>query len=186
MSRRRSLLIAVLVAIPLFAARALLPFAGPEASLARADEATDIDPAAVKRAGNTVKMLDNIFKQTVVLITDKYVHDEEDFAAGSAAVLLFKNVSDSGPVKVRLIDLTGEPYDEENVAADAFEKAAAKKLKAGAAEHQQVLRSDGKPVLRALTAVPVVSKKCVMCHPHYADAKKNEAIGAISYLVPIE
>jgi hypothetical protein len=29
-------------------------------------------------------------------------------------------------------------------------------------------------------------KKCVMCHAHYADAKKGEPIGAISYTVPIE
>jgi|GEM_PF-5876378 len=40
--------------------------------------------------------------------------------------------------------------------------------------------------LRALTSVPVVMKKCVMCHEHYADAKEGEAIGAISYTFPIE
>ena len=45
---------------------------------------------SVQRSRDTVATLDNIFKQTIVLITDKYVHDEDDFAAGSAAVLLFK------------------------------------------------------------------------------------------------
>jgi hypothetical protein len=29
-------------------------------------------------------------------------------------------------------------------------------------------------------------KKCTMCHAHYADAKPGEAIGAISYIIPIE
>jgi len=29
-------------------------------------------------------------------------------------------------------------------------------------------------------------KKCVMCHEHYADVKKGEPIGTISYTVPIQ
>ncbi len=131
-------------------------------------------------------MLDNIFKQTVVLITDKYVHSEDDFAAGSAAVLLFENISSSGPHKVRLIDATGQPYDEENVAKDDFEKEGIKELKAGAALFDRVIRQDGKPYLRTVTTVPVVMEKCVMCHAHYADVAKGAPIGAISYTIPIE
>lgn len=144
------------------------------------------DKAAVERARKTVKMLDNIFKQTVVLITDKYVHDEDDFAAGSAAVLLFKNISESGDNTVRLIDATGDPYEPGNVAKDDFEKSGIKRLKAGAALHEQVVTRDGRSFLRAMTPVPVVMQKCVMCHAHYEDAKKGEPIGAISYTVPIE
>jgi len=144
------------------------------------------DEAAVERSRKTVKTLDNIFKQTIVLITDKYVHDEDDFAAGSAAVLLFKNISESGDNKVRLIDATGEPYEPENVAKDTFEKAGIKQLKAGADSHELIVTRDGKSQLRVMTPVPVVMQKCVMCHPHYADAKEGEPIGAISYTVPIE
>ena len=44
----------------------------------------------------------------------------------------------------------------------------------------------GKPMLRALTPVPVVMQKCLMCHAHYADAKDGEPIGAIIYTVPRE
>ena len=131
-------------------------------------------------------MLDNIFKQTIVLITDKYVHDEDDFAAGSAAVLLFKNISESSDNKVRLIDATGNPYESENVAKDDFEKKGIKLLKAGQKGHEQVITKDGKPFLRALTPVPVVMKKCMMCHDHYKDAKEGEPIGAISYTIPIK
>lgn len=159
------------------------------ANIAKAVEkatAAKPDSAAVERSRKTVQLLDNIFKQTVVLITDKYVHDEDDFAAGSAAVLLFKNISDSGDNKVRLIDATGEPYDEENVAKDDFEREGIKRLKAGDPVYEKVVSKDGKHQLRALTAVPVVMQKCVMCHAHYADAKKGEPIGAISYTVPIE
>ncbi len=144
------------------------------------------DKAAVERTRKTVQTLDNIYKQVVVLVTDKYVHDTDDFAAGSAAVLLFKNISDSGSHNVRLLDATGEPYEPENVAKDDFEREGVKRLKAGAANYEQVVSEDGKPYLRAMTPVPVVMKKCIMCHEHYADAKKGEPIGAISYTVPIE
>ncbi|MEZ6059759.1 MAG: DUF3365 domain-containing protein [Planctomycetaceae bacterium] len=159
------------------------------AGRAEADEkaaAGKPDAAAVERARKTTAMLDNIFKQTVVLITDKYVHDENDFAAGSAAVALFENISSSGPTKVRLIDATGQPYDEKNVARDDFEKAGIKKLKAGAKLHEEVVSTDGKPFLRTVTTVPVVMEKCVMCHAHYAEVEKGAPIGAISYTIPIE
>lgn len=147
---------------------------------------TVVDEQAIDRSRETVKMLDNIFKQTIVMVTDKYVHDEDDFAAGSAAVLLFKNISESGENKVRLIDATGDPYEMDNVAKDEFEKQGIKRLKAGAKGYEQVISKNGKAYLRSLTPVPVVMQKCVMCHSHYADAKPGEPIGAISYTVPIE
>jgi hypothetical protein len=145
-----------------------------------------VDKAAVARSRKQVQMLDNIYKNTVVLITDKYVHDEDDFAAGSAAVLLFENISKSGSHKVRLIDASGQPYDDKNVARDDFEREGVKRLKAGEAIYEQVQQIDGKPQLRTLTPVPVVMKKCIMCHDHYRDVKEGEPIGAISYTVPIE
>ena len=156
-----------------------LPFAIAEEAASAPDE------KAVERSRETVKTLDNIFKQTIVLVTDKYVHDEDDFAAGSAAVLLFKNISESSDNKVRLIDATGDPYESKNVAKDAFEKEGIKQLKAGAKGYETVVTKDGNPFLRSMTPVPVVMQKCVMCHAHYADAKKGEPIGAISYTIPI-
>jgi hypothetical protein len=143
------------------------------------------DPA-VARARKTVQMLDDIYKNAVVLITDKYVNDEDDFAAGSAAVALFEAISKKGWHQVRLIDATGQPYEEKNVARDDFEKAGIARLKAGDAVYEQVVEADGGRQFRALTPLPVVMKKCVMCHAHYADAKENEPIGAISYSVPVE
>lgn len=144
------------------------------------------DEAAVARARKTVGMLDDIYKKTIVLITDKYVNDADDFAAGRAAVLLFKQITDSGMHTVRLIDATGEPYAPKNVAKDAFEKEGIKRLKEGAKSFEQIADEKGKPVLRVVTPIPVVMKKCVMCHAHYADAKPGEPIGAISYSIPIE
>ena len=156
------------------------PAAKPVAAARSAD-----DPA-VARARKTVQMLDDIYKNAVVLITDKYVHDEDDFPAGSAAVALFEAISKKGWHQVRLIDATGKPYEEKNVARDDFEKAGIARLKAGDAIYEQVVEADGGRQYRAITPSPVVMKKCVMCHAHYADAKQNEAIGAISYSVPVE
>ena len=144
------------------------------------------DEAAVERARKKVQMLDEVYKNAVVLITDKYVHEEDDFPAGSAAVALFEAISKKGWHQVRLIDATGQPYEEKNVARDDFEKAGIARLKAGDAVYEQVVDVDGQRQYRALTPVPVVMKKCVMCHAHYADAKENEPIGAISYSVPVE
>lgn len=142
--------------------------------------------AAVERARKTVRMLDDVYKGAIVLITDKYVHDETDYPAGSAAIDLFAEITKKGWHEVRLIDVSGEPYDPENVAEDEFEKEGVQQLKAGESYHEKVVQKDGKPYLRAMTAVPVVMQKCVMCHPNYADANEGEAIGAISYVMPIE
>lgn len=150
------------------------------------EKAGEPSKEAVERARKTVKMLDDVYKTAVVLITDKYVNSEKDFPAGSAAIALFGEIGKKGWHEVRLIDVSGEPYDPENVANDAFEKAAVKELQSGKAYHEEVIKKEGKPYLRAMTAIPVVMPKCVMCHPNYKDAKKGAAIGAISYTMPIE
>lgn len=143
------------------------------------------DPA-VERARKTVKMLDDVYKTAVVLITDKYVHDEDDFPAGSAAIVWFAEISKKGWHEVRLLDATGDPYDDKNTARDKFDREAIKQLKSGKDFYDQIEDKEGKRYLRAATPVPVVLKKCIMCHPHYADAKKGEPIGLLSYTMPIE
>jgi hypothetical protein len=145
-----------------------------------------VDPAALERTRKELKMLDDIYKTTIVLITDKYVHDKEDFPAGGAAVALFDAMQKKGWHEVRLLDATGKPHEKKNAPADDFEKEAVKKLKAGGDYYEQVVEKDGKPFLRAATPVPVVMKKCALCHEHYNDAKKGEAIGALSYTIRIE
>lgn len=142
---------------------------------------------AVDRARDTVKMLDDVYKTAVVLITDKYVHSEEDFPAGSAAVALFQAINEKGWHKAQLLDVTGDPYDAKNVADDDFEKQGIAKIKAGTAFVEAVEKdAEGKLVFRALTPVPVVMEKCVMCHAHYADVPKGQAIGVISYSIPLK
>lgn len=142
--------------------------------------------SAVERARKSVKMLDDVYKTAIVLITDKYVHDEDDFSAGSAAIEWFDAISKKGWHEVRLLDATGDPYDEKNTARDSFDHEAIKQLKSGKSFYDRIEEKEGKRYLRAATPVPVVMTKCMMCHPHYADAKKGEPIGLLSYTMPIE
>lgn len=141
---------------------------------------------ALERTRDTVKMLDDVYKTAVVLITTHYVNDEDDLPAGTAAIALFDAISKKGWHEVRLIDASGDPIDEKNTAKDEFEKAAVKQLKAGELWHEEVIKKDGKRYLRAATPVPVVLEKCIMCHENYKGLKKNEPIGALSYTIPIK
>jgi len=141
---------------------------------------------ALDRTRKTVRMLDDIYKTTVVLITDKYVNTTDDFPAGSAAIALFDAINKKNWHQVRLVDATGDPYDDENVAQDDFEKQAIKELKAGKGYYEKLEKRDDGRYLRAATPVPVVMDKCIMCHDHYKDAKEGEPIGALLYTLKVE
>ena len=150
------------------------------------DKQADDADAAVKRARREVRMLDDIYKSAVVLITQNYVTEESDLPAGAAAKALFEMVKAKGWHEVQLLDATGDPIDEENAPDDDFEKAALKKILAGAGYYDQVEENDGKSVLRAATPIPVVLEKCIMCHDHYADVPEGQAIGMLGYTIPLE
>lgn len=162
---------------------ALAVLVSPERTFSR--EKPKKNDRAVERTRETVKMLDDIYKTAVVLITTHYVNDEDDLPAGTAAIALFEAVGKKGSHQVRLLDASGEPIDDENTAKDEFEKAAVKELKAGNSWHEEVVEKDGKRYLRAATPIPVVLEKCVMCHENYKAVKKGEPIGALSYTIPI-
>lgn len=150
-----------------------------------ADKPAKEDPA-VDRARREVKMLDDLYKTAVVLITEHYVQEESSLPAGTAAKALFSAMKEKGWHEVRLLDATGQPIEASNAPCDDFEKEAIKQLKSGKSYHEQIVAKDGKRSLRAATIVPVVMEKCIMCHPHYKDAKKGAAIGALSYTLTIE
>lgn len=143
------------------------------------------DPA-VERTRQQIMMLDDIYKTAVVAITDKYVHKETDSPAIIVAMGLFDAMKKKGWHEVRLIDATGQPYEEKNVAKDDFEKAAVKALVGGKDYYEQLVTTNGKQRLRAATAVPVVMKKCTMCHENYKQVKEGVAIGLLTYDVPVK
>ena len=154
-------------------------------SSAVADEKPKKDPG-IERARREVKMLDDIYKTSIVLITTHYVGDDEDLPAGSAFKALFAAVEKKGWHKVRLVDASGEPYNDENTAKTSFEKKAMKELLKGKSAVDEVVSRGGKRYLQAMTAIPVVMDKCIMCHENYRDVPKGQAIGAMSYEVPIQ
>ena len=175
MKRKQTSALLVIVAATLVAGSAI----SQEAKKPKKDR-------AVERTRKTVRMLDDIYKSAVVLITEHYVNDSDDLPAGSAAKALFAAVKKKGWHEVKLLDASGEPYNEKNVAEDAFEKEAVKQMKAGEGWYDEIVQKDGKRYLRAATPIPVVMEKCTMCHPNYKDAKKGAAIGLLSYTIPIE
>jgi hypothetical protein len=142
--------------------------------------------AAIERTRRQVKMLDDLYKTAVVLITTHYVTANSSLPAGSAAIALFDAMKEKGWHEVRLLDATGSPLMAKNVATDAFAREAIARLKAGESYYDTVAEREGKRYLRAVTPIPVVMEKCIMCHPNYAQAQQGEPIGVLAYTVPIE
>lgn len=149
------------------------------------DQETDAIDLSVERARREVRMLDDIYKTSIVLITTHYVHGDEDLPAGSAFKALFSAVSKKGWHDVRLVDASGEPYNDENTPKPGFEKRALKSIVDGELYYDEVVNDGGKRFLLAATAIPVVMDKCIMCHENYRNLPKGKAIGALSYKVPV-
>jgi len=142
--------------------------------------------AAVERARREVQMIDTIYKTSIVLITQEYVNDDEDLAAGEAFRLLFETMTKKGFHEVKLIDASGEPHNDENAPKEGFEQVAVKKLVAGESVYDEIVTENGKRFLNSATAVPVVMKKCIMCHDNYEGLPAGRAIGAMRYKIPID
>ena len=141
--------------------------------------------AAVERTRKQTRMLDDLYKTAIVLITEHYVKGDEP-AAAVAGKQLWKEMKAKGHHEVRLLDATGDPIEASNVPADDFEAAALKEIIAGKSSVDRVVEKDGKRFLRTATIVPVVMTKCVSCHPHYAKVPKGQAIGTLVYTLPVE
>ncbi|HSQ57101.1 MAG TPA: DUF3365 domain-containing protein [Gemmata sp.] len=164
------------------ATAAIIAATSPHGSGVVAADTKAPDPAAVERARATVKLIDDLHKGYVVTITDTYVKAQESTPAATVAKKVFAHMEKSGHGTGRLIDVSGQPIREGNVAKSDFEKRAAKEIKSGKAYLDEVAEKDGKPVLRAATVVPAVMAACVNCHPH---VKKGEVLGALVYEIPI-
>ena len=146
--------------------------------------ATKVD-VPLKHARHTVKMLDDLYKNAVVLITKVYVEDESSTPAVTAAQALWATMHEAGWHNARLVDATGDPYDADNVPKSELEKKMIGKLNTKDNYFDSVVEKDGKRYLHAVTQVPVVMKKCTLCHENYKDVAPGATIGAISYQIPI-
>ena len=141
------------------------------------------DDAALKRARWETEMLDNLYKNAIVLITTHYVTEETDLPAGSAFKALFAEMKDKGYHEVRLLDGLGEPINDENLPQDDFEKAGIEAMLAGKPIYEKVENRDGQRVLRTVTPLPMVMAKCVLCHDNYEGKK---IVGGLGFTVPVD
>ncbi|HVS88067.1 MAG TPA: DUF3365 domain-containing protein [Candidatus Acidoferrum sp.] len=148
-----------------------------------AENASGKPDAAVERTRQEVKMLDDLFKNAIVLIDSHYVKKPSDFPAATAAKALFAALKKDGWYDVRLLGLTDVIGDPDDVPRDAFEQTAAKKLLAGDNSYEEVVETGGKRTLRVATSIPVVSENCVMCHANFLGNKGN--VGGLAYTVPV-
>ena len=141
-----------------------------------------VDPAALQRARDQVTMLDDLYKTAVVGINDTYVEQQSGVPAAVVAGKVFHAMRAKGYHDARLVDVTGKPKNDDNVAKTDFEKKAVQEIKAGKARFEEVGEKEGKPVLRAATLVPAVNKICSGCHR----AKVGDKLGTIVYELPIK
>ena len=139
----------------------------------------------LERTRREVRMLDDIYKTSIVLITTHYVDGKDSLPAGSAFKALFEAVKKKGWHEVRLLDATGDPYEPNNAPKEGFEQRAIAKLLAGQSAYDEVVTEEGKQYLLAATAIPVVMDKCTLCHENYKGLPAGKAIGALGYKVPI-
>src|SRR5262249_30710756 len=125
MARFRWGVLALIVASGLVA----VPLVGKEpAKKEEKKEEVKADPATVARTRETIKMLDDLYKLSIVHVTKTYVKARERTPAARVAKLVFKDMAAKGWHTVRLIDATGEPINKKNVANNPFEKRALAKL----------------------------------------------------------
>jgi uncharacterized protein DUF3365 len=148
-----------------------------------AEKASGSKDAAVERTRQEVKMLDDLYKNVIVLVNEHYVNKASDFPAATTTKEVFAAMKKNGWHEVRILGLTDVLGDPDDAPNDAFEQTAAKKLLAGDASYEEVVETGGKRYLRVATGIPVVSEKCVMCHENFKGNKGN--IGSLSYTVPV-
>src|ERR1039457_4644421 len=92
-----------------------------------------VDPAALERTRDSVKMLDDLYKNAVVIITKTYVEQQADTPAAAVAKEVFKAMHKQGWHSARLVDATGKPKGKGNAPKTDFEKRGVEQMKAGKA-----------------------------------------------------
>jgi hypothetical protein len=147
------------------------------ASSLRAEEAKKDDPA-LERARDQAQMLDALYKNAVVSITNKY----DGPPAIKVAKDVFSAMEKGGWHKAKLVDASGTPQNEANLPQTLFEKRAAKEIQAGKPYYDEVSGEGKSRTLQVATVVPAVTTKCATCH----GVKQGELLGFIRYEIPVK
>ncbi len=139
--------------------------------------------AELNQAREKVKMLDELYKTFIVLITGEYVNNPSVLPAATLSKRVFEVMSKKGWHKARLLDATGTPFNPDNNPKDEFERDAIKAIISGRTYFERVEKIKGRDYLRAATAVHAVMQGCIICHP---SKKVGDLLGAISYSIPLK
>ncbi len=139
---------------------------------------TPQDDPALDRAREQVKMLDDLYKNAVVSITNKY----DGAPAIKVAKDVFAAMEKNGWHKAKLVDATGSPQSDANLPQTDFEKRAAVAIRSGKPYYDEVATERSKRTLYAATIVPAVTKKCATCH----GVKQGDLLGFVRYELPIK
>ncbi len=137
----------------------------------------------LEHARKTVRMLDDLYKTYIVMITEEYVDDPSVLPAATLTKRVFKAMTEKGWKKVRLLDATGTPFNPENNPVDAFERDAINAMISGKTYFEKIEKIDGKDYLRAVTSVHAVMKGCISCHP---TSRVGDLLGGIAYEIPLQ
>ncbi|MFQ5687683.1 MAG: DUF3365 domain-containing protein [Candidatus Scalindua sp.] len=141
------------------------------------------DDEDIDQARKTVKLLDDLYKTFIELITEEYVKNPDLLSAATLSKRVFKVMEEKGWHKARLLDATGTPFNPDNNPRDQFERKAINALAWGNAYIERVEKIEGIYYLRAATSVTAVTEGCTICH---LDKKVGDLLGAISYTIPLE
>jgi hypothetical protein len=136
------------------------------------------DDPALERTRAHAKMLDDVFKITVVDITNRY----DGPPAAKVAKAVFAAADQKGYFSARLVDLTGSPLNEDNVPKSDFEKRAAEVLHRGKAYYEEVVGTGQDRRLLVASAVPAVVRKCARCH----GVEQGALLGFLRYDLPVK
>ncbi|MGR3293633.1 MAG: c-type heme family protein [Candidatus Scalindua sp.] len=134
-------------------------------------------------ARKTVRMLDDIYKTYIVLITEEYVDDPSVLPAATLSKRVFKSMNKKGWHKARLLDATGTPFNPENNPRDEFERDAINAMISGRTYFEKIEKINGKVHLRVVTSVHAVMKGCISCHP---SSRVGDLLGGIAYDITLD
>ena len=137
----------------------------------------------LEHARKTVRMLDDVYKTYIVLITEEYVDDPSVLPAATLSKRVFKSMNKKGWHNARLLDATGTPFNPENNPKDEFERDAINAMISGKTYFEKIEKIDGKDHLRAVTSVHAVMKGCISCHP---SSRVGDLLGGIAYNIALE
>ena len=133
--------------------------------------------AALERTRDQVKMLDALYKNAVVSVTNRY--------DGPPAIKMAKDVFEAMEKghfhKAKLVDASGAPQNEANRPQTPFEKRAEPVIRAGKPYYEEVAGSGTERTLFVATVVPAVLGKCAKCH----GVKEGDLLGFIRYEIPV-